>query len=340
MTELMPHRQIALPARRRPELGATGPALSGQLLAPGEEAALTAEEVARGWLLGYAESRETLRVYRYAAGEWFSFCAEYGVDPLHAKRPLVELYKNALYDRGRSPGTVNARLSALSSFYTYAVDEDAVASSPLRGVRRPKLPDQAVSTGLTRPELRAFLAEARERGPQMFALMTLLGLNGLRVSESLLCQVTDFGSERGHRTLAVDRKGVAGKVRVPLAPPTVEALDAWLEARALHLSADSGLLFYKIRRGTREVVPHDRRDVRRYVRYIARVAVPDKPTLHPHDLRHAFVTLALDAGVPLRDVQDSAGHASPLTTRRYDRGRGRIDRHATYTLAAYLGGGA
>jgi integrase/recombinase XerD len=39
---------------------------------------------------------------------------------------------------------------------------------------------------------------------------------------------------------------------------------------------------------------------------------------HPHMLRHAFVTAALDAGVPLRDVQDAASHADPRTTMRYE----------------------
>lgn len=34
------------------------------------------------------------------------------------------------------------------------------------------------------------------------------------------------------------------------------------------------------------------------------------------------VTTALDAGVPLRDVQDAARHAGPRTTMRYDRGHG------------------
>ena len=55
-------------------------------------------------------------------------------------------------------------------------------------------------------------------------------------------------------------------------------------------------------------------------------------------MRHAFVTLALDAGVSLRDVQDAAGHADPRTTRRYDRARHNLDRAATYTVAAYLAG--
>jgi integrase len=52
------------------------------------------------------------------------------------------------------------------------------------------------------------------------------------------------------------------------------------------------------------------------------------------------VTAALDAGVSLRDVQDAAGHADPRTTRRYDRARHSLDRHATYAVAAWLAGGA
>jgi integrase/recombinase XerD len=60
----------------------------------------------------------------------------------------------------------------------------------------------------------------------------------------------------------------------------------------------------------------------------------------PHTLRHAFITAALDAGVPLRDVQEAASHADPQTTMRYDRARGSLDRHATYIVAAYLAGAA
>lgn len=47
-------------------------------------------------------------------------------------------------------------------------------------------------------------------------------------------------------------------------------------------------------------------------------------------LRHSTITAALNAGVPIRDVQDFAGHADPRTTRRYDRSRRTLDRHATY----------
>jgi len=45
------------------------------------------------------------------------------------------------------------------------------------------------------------------------------------------------------------------------------------------------------------------------------------PRMHPHMLRHTFVTTMLDAGVDLRDVQIAARHADPRTTMRYDRAR-------------------
>lgn len=58
-----------------------------------------------------------------------------------------------------------------------------------------------------------------------------------------------------------------------------------------------------------------------------------------HALRHAFITAALDAGVPLRDVQIAARHADPHTTTRYDRARGNLDRYANYVVAVLLADG-
>ena len=60
----------------------------------------------------------------------------------------------------------------------------------------------------------------------------------------------------------------------------------------------------------------------------------DYARMHPHMLRHTFVTTMLDAGVDLRDVQIAARHADPRTTMRYDRARKNLDRHPNYILAA------
>src|SRR5207249_3519486 len=55
-------------------------------------------------------------------------------------------------------------------------------------------------------------------------------------------------------------------------------------------------------------------------------------------LRHAFITAGLDAGVPLRDVQEAASHADPRTNMRYDRARVSLDWHATYIVATLVAG--
>ena len=83
----------------------------------------------------------------------------------------------------------------------------------------------------------------------------------------------------------------------------------------------------------------DRHGAGRIVRKVARRAGIAK-AITPHTLRHAFITAALDAGVPLRDVQEAASHADPRTTMRYDRARGSLDRHATCVVAAYVAGAA
>jgi integrase/recombinase XerD len=55
-------------------------------------------------------------------------------------------------------------------------------------------------------------------------------------------------------------------------------------------------------------------------------------------LRAAFIVAALDAGVPLREVQIAARHADPRTTTVYDRRRQDFDRHAAYVVTFVAGG--
>jgi site-specific recombinase XerD len=62
----------------------------------------------------------------------------------------------------------------------------------------------------------------------------------------------------------------------------------------------------------------DRHAASRRLRQRAAVAGVRLPRMHPHMLRHTFVTTMLDAGVDLRDVQIAARHADPRTTMRYD----------------------
>ena len=83
----------------------------------------------------------------------------------------------------------------------------------------------------------------------------------------------------------------------------------------------------------------DRYAADRTVKRLARRAGITK-RISPHSLRHSFITAALDAGVPLRDVQEAASHADPRTTMRYERARQSLDRHATYIVVPFIAGAA
>ncbi|MGH2705297.1 MAG: tyrosine-type recombinase/integrase [Actinomycetota bacterium] len=154
------------------------------------------------------------------------------------------------------------------------------------------------------------------------ALVSLLALNGLRISEAIGEAIDQLGLERGH---GHHRKG--GKVvTIPLAPRTARAIDLAIGERIegpIFLGAD----------GLRLNRHADRRIVRRVAR---RAGIVKR--VGPHTLRHAFLTAALDAGVPLRDVQEAVSHADARTTMRYDRGRQSLDRHATYIVAPFVAG--
>jgi integrase/recombinase XerD len=192
-------------------------------------------------------------------------------------------------------------------------------------IRRPRIDYESHVAHLDRNELGAILVTAGLSSARDHALVSLLALNGLRVSEAIGANIDALGLERGHRTLAVARKG--GKIAtVPLAPRAARAVDLAIGDRL------EGAIFTEP--GGQRL---DRHAAGRIMRRIARRAGITK-RVGPHTLRHASITAALDAGVPLRDVQEAASHADPRTTMRYDRGRQSLDRHATYIVATFIAG--
>src|SRR5690348_6008558 len=167
--------------------------------------------------------------------------------------------------RGRARATITRRLCTIAGFYRYAVEEDLLDHSPAAHVRRPRLDYESHATGLDRNELGALLVAAGLGLPAEHALVSLLALNGLRVSEATGANVENLGIERGHRALVITRKG--GKVvTIPLARRQARALDLAVGERV------DGPIFL-----TPEGRRLDRRGAARVVRRVARRAGISKP---------------------------------------------------------------
>jgi site-specific recombinase XerD len=274
----------------------------------------------RGDLRYHTES--DLRVF-------LTWCTEQELKPLAAVRADIERYVRWLQDVRRfQPSTVSRRLSVVVGFYRVCVIDAILAHSPADYVRRPVVPPESPTLGLGHLQFEALITTARlSANPNDFALIAMLGLLGLRIFEACGTNISDLGEEHGHRVLRVRGKG--GKVvLIPLPPAVARALDRVVNGR------ESGPILRNTH-GARM----DRHAATRRLKQLAATAGIRMPRMHPHMLRHTFVTTMLDAGVSLRDVQIAARHADPRTTMRYDRARKNLDRHPTYILAAYMASG-
>jgi integrase/recombinase XerD len=230
-----------------------------------------------GYLAGYRGL--TRDAYTLDLRQFTTWCCARSLALFAVRRANIESFARDLETKGRARATVTRRLSTIAGFYKYAVEEELLDHSPAAHVRRPRVDYESHAVALDRNELGALLVAAGLGPSAEHALISLLALNGLRVSEATGADIEHLGLERGHRTLTITRKG--GKVvTIPLAPRTARAIDLAIGERTggpVFLAADGRRL--------------DRHGAGRIVRKAARRARIGK-SVTPHTLRHAFITAA------------------------------------------------
>lgn len=265
----------------------------------------------------------TRRGYEISLQQWFRWCAEHGISPLDVRRPEIELFARELELTGRKRSTVGAKLNALAGFYRFALIDELITKNPMEHVSRPAIPRTSPTQGLTRTEFADVLRVAEQRPPRDHALVCLLGLNGLRISEACGIDIEHLGRFKGQRTARITRKG--SKVQeIPMATRTAWAVEQCQGER------DAGPLLL-----TRDGHRLDRKTAGRVVARIADEAGVRK-RITPHSFRHTFVTMSLDAGMAERDIAASTGHADSRMIAYYDRNRDSMSRNTTHAVAAWV----
>jgi len=228
----------------------------------------------------------------------------------------------------------------LSSFFAYGVDDGLIDGNPVGRAKRPDVNNAAPDlNGLSARQLVQLLNTAEAYGTREHALVCLLALLGMRVAEAVGVDIENIGAGEGHNGThhVVTLTGKGGKIRkLALSPP------AWAAVRAAAGDRDHGPLL--ITRTGRRMSTDQARSTIKVLGRRADVGLTRHPNtnkildvwLHPHSLRHTFVTLARQAGAALEDVQDAAGHSDPRTTRAYDLNRGQLDRSPSYDIDRLL----
>jgi integrase len=96
--------------------------------------------------------------------------------------------------------------------------KNSLGTSPAVHVRRPRVDDESHAVALDCNELGALLVAAGLGSPAEHALISLLALNGLRVSEAIGADIEHLGLERGHRALTITRAARSSPSRSPRGP--------------------------------------------------------------------------------------------------------------------------
>jgi integrase/recombinase XerD len=223
---------------------------------------------------------------------------------------LAERYK---------PATVNKALSGLRGVLREAwrlglvTSENYRRAADLEAVKGESLPPgRALTSGELKSLLGACSADETAAGPRDAALLALLYGAGLRRSEAVALDVSDYDSTTG---MLVVRHGKGNRDRTGFATNgAADALADWLAVRG----DEAGPLFLPVNKGG--VVGGHRLTGQAVLYILRRRALQGGVTrLTPHDLRRTFISDLLDLGADISTVQRLAGHAQVTTTTRYDR---------------------
>jgi integrase/recombinase XerD len=244
------------------------------------------------------KSQSTIRTYRYALQNFSEWLDGAGTDLKTFARSDVQQYIDYLTAKGKSASTINKVWNAIRTFAQYTNKTDAIED-----IRVVKMPDYRMQApkALDRNERNRIIREADRSGNKRdFAIIMMLLGTGIRVSE--LCALNRSDIEMSERKGTARIRGKGNKERYVNLNAEVR--------RALKLYLDS-------RNDEHEALFLSNRNKRISVRSVQTIC--NKYGVHPHALRHTFITDLVRKGVDLTTVQSLSGHASFDMVARYSK---------------------
>lgn len=277
------------------------------------------ERLTNTLLKNVAESSR--RVYQTDAYQFFKWLAENRLDLATIDYGECSEYRAYLGNRYQKP-TATRKLVVMRRLLEVAVLLKLRADNPATAIKGyGSTANETTHRALTKKEASELLAaidQTSAKGKRDYALFLLLLRTGLRRAEAAGLTVGDLSTEGGYH-IATVRHGKGDKRRIVKLPDIVrEAIERYLAATGQRDGGPLTPLFARFTKGDKpKTTGLDGRDIERIVEgYAARCGLD---RLTPHGLRASFVTLALENGARLQQVQYAAGHADPRTTERYQK---------------------
>ncbi len=254
-------------------------------------------------------SEHTVKAYRGDLENFRDFLLKEEKKIEDADIATINAYVLTLYGKN-SPSSVERKVSAIRSFFSYLVRKGLATQNPAKLVRTPKK-EKHLPVFLSVDEVFNLVdVKDSEKNPLRVrdrAILELLYSSGLRVSELAGATLADLSM--GEAIIRVRGKGNKERI-VPVGSKALSALGEYLDRRG-ELKPASDRIFLNSRGGGITT-----RSLARIIKKYGLVSGISK-NVSPHVLRHSFATHLLAGGADLRAIQEMLGHASLSTTQRY-----------------------
>ena len=224
---------------------------------------------------------------------------------------IIRGWMESLVDRGNMASTVNTGLSAVRSFYRFALARGMVERDPAHLVKGPKK-RKPLPQFVKESEMNELLDQiewgAQYKNVRARTIIILLYEAGLRRSE--LVGLNDRDVDFLSMQLKVTGKRNKQRI-VPFGEELAEQLKSYMDCRDESVERHSEALFLN-KRGERITAEEVYRIVREN---LSKVTSQKKRS--PHVLRHSFATAMLNHDAGLESVRQLLGHESLETTEIY-----------------------
>ena len=258
-------------------------------------------------------SPQTVQTYEESLRELESYIAfrEDGLSLGTVDTDLIRDWMESLMDRGNNASTINKKLSALRSFFRFALKRGLVEKDPahaLAGLKKSKPLPQFLREGEMDRLLDGVDWGENYKDVRARTLLLLLYETGLRRSE--LAGLNDGDIDFGACQLKVTGKRNKQRI-VPFGAELAEALKGYMDMRNEQLRLDGDALFLNDK-GHRMTGQQVYAIVRKHL-----TGATSLKKRSPHVLRHTFATAMLNNGAGLESIKNLLGHESVSTTEIY-----------------------
>ena len=224
---------------------------------------------------------------------------------------VIRDWMESMMDKGNNATSINRRLSALRSFYRFALARKLVGKDPVHGVTGPKkgrpLPQFLKENEMDRLLDAGSWTEGFEDVRDRTIIMTFYE-TGIRLSE--LIGLDDCMVDFSNRQLKVTGKRNKQRV-IPFGEELLATLCDYMKCRDKEVNLQSDALFVTAK-GQRMTSSQVREAVKKN---LSKVCTLKKRT--PHVLRHTFATAMLNNKAGIESVKKLLGHESLSTTEIY-----------------------